>query len=42
MRLASLHAALEDAIEVLDLRLAGEGPDADGPTPDSPTPDSPG
>ena len=27
MRLASLHAALGDAIEVLDLRLAGEGPD---------------
>ena len=30
MRLASLHAALGDAIEVLDLRLAGEGPDSDG------------
>lgn len=29
MRLASLHAALGDAIEVLDLRLAGEGPDPD-------------
>lgn len=29
MRLASLHAALGEAIEVLDLRLAGEGPAPD-------------
>jgi Lon protease-like protein len=29
MRLASLHAALGDAIEVLDLRLGGEGPGPD-------------